>query len=144
MGSVPVKRSVRRPMTSAAPLPPDEFRQRINAFQRGGAKRAIIFLVWFFGGLLALQPLASWADRTGGVSKWASGALLLLFVVHPFVLGRWYGWRSQRRFGLLCPSCNNCLIGLGQDVERTRSCKFCGMIVIAADQPGDKRGIAVD
>ncbi|TWU20045.1 hypothetical protein Poly21_22250 [Allorhodopirellula heiligendammensis] len=100
----PVTASVRRRITLVIPLPLEEFTQRVTAFERGGNNRGIIFLVCFFCGLLALQLLAPWADHTGGVGNWAFSALPLLFVVHPFLVGRWYGWRRQRRFGLL-PDC---------------------------------------
>ena len=113
----------------------EEFEARVALFQRGANQQFLLIMGVLVGGLVAGGLLANWADGSGTTSANIT-AVVVLFIVaaHPFVLWRWLGWRLQRRFHLLCPTCRRCLVGLGQQTESTGHCKFCGTHVVASER----------
>jgi len=92
-----------------------------------------LFLVVFFGVLLANLPLAKFMERErpAGWIQVLYGVAFGGFLLGNLPLMMWFSKRQQRRFGLQCPSCGKPLVGVtGQVAVATGACGQCGERII--------------
>jgi len=102
----------------------NEYQRRLADFQRGSPLRCALMVGLIIGGLFACHFVERWAGRPATI------VALIVAAAHPWILWPVLAFQLQKRFGLLCPYCNRCLVGMGQRVEATRKCRFCGAQVL--------------
>lgn len=114
-----------------------EFISSQEAMTRCSNKRAIIWVVAFFGALIGGGALIDQIEKRGSPA-WASAVFLIGMLVVVFGsigLLMWFVKREQRRFGLLCPSCGKPLVGVCSQIAiATGNCGHCGERVFSEGQ----------
>jgi len=107
-----------------------EFITKQREMTRGANKRSVIWIVFFFGGLLGCAALSGYIDRHAEEYRWIGAAVgigLFVFLIGNVALMLWFGVRQQRRFGHRCPHCNKALVGFGVQLAiATGNCGHCG------------------
>jgi hypothetical protein len=110
-----------------------EFIVRQKAMTKSSNKWASGFLAVFFGVLLAIA-LAARVDRDKS-SVWVQvfcGVAFFGFLIGWIALLAWFAKWQQRRFRVLCPSCDKPLMGVSSQIAiATGNCGHCGESVFS-------------
>jgi DNA-directed RNA polymerase subunit RPC12/RpoP len=98
---------------------------------RSSNRWAVIFLVVFFGVLLANLSLAKSIDRAAIWTQVFYAIVFFSVLIGTIPLVMWFQKRQQKRFSVQCSSCGRPLVDISaQIVIATGNCGHCGERVL--------------
>ena len=116
-----------------------EFISKQQAAQREINRYATVWTVLFFGGLIAFIPAFDLMDKRQP-TLWAQilfGLLFAGFLIGDLIVLGWLCARPPKKHGVVCPLCNNSLMGhKSRRVLITGKCFDCGHEIISDSTGG--------
>jgi len=106
-----------------------DFIERREAMHKDESRGGIIWLILFFGIMIALPFLGNWLDRNHPPAwiKWVFMVAFLAFMSGNLGWMIWSMKQRTRKYNMVCPSCGKPLTGYtGQIAVATGNCGHCG------------------
>jgi hypothetical protein len=109
----------------------EQFIHRRTEFERRDRRSNTIYLVVFFGVLLAAIPISSHIPEAYDTEF---ALTFLAFLIANAFIVMWRGRHQAQRAGLVCTSCKGGLLGIpGNIATDTGNCPHCGQRAFAGD-----------